>query len=225
MVKRGRGKGATLLPTAHYPLPTATTHGRESLLLLLRPDREELLPPSLPPVSRLPSLFLFLFLSLSAPPVLLYQPDIYIHPHSPPIHSLTLSLRGECCARADRRRHDAPLAVRATPRSSFSPGISVNTMAASLPVESSIWWSLVLIIAACRLYVYYILPYVHLTFTLLMLTMPPASHEALPAMGNIKPMMSLSPWPCAFTPPSSSPSILSRGAIAISFPPVSTCLP
>lgn len=28
-------------------------------------------------------------------------------------------------------------------------------MAASLPVESSIWWSLVLIIAACRLYVYY----------------------------------------------------------------------
>lgn len=210
------------LPTTHYPLPLPTD-GKAFFFFFGLTEKSSSLPLSLPsPVSRL-SFSSSFSLSLS-PPVLLYQPDIYIHPHSPPIHSLTPSLRGECCARADRRRHDAPLAVRATPRSSFSPGISVNTMAASLPVESSIWWSLVLIIAACRLYVYYILPYV-LTFTLLMLTMPLASHEALPAMGNIKPMMSLSPWPCAFTPPSSSPSISSRGAIAISFPPVSTCLP
>lgn len=210
------------LPTTHYPLPLPTD-GKAFFFFFGLTEKSSSLPLSLPsPVSRLSFSFSF---SLSlCPPVPLYQPDIYIHPHSPPIHSLTPSLRGECCARADRRRHDAPLAVRATPRSSFSPGISVNTMAASLPVESSIWWSLVLIIAACRLYVYYILPYV-LTFTLLMLTMPLASHEALPAMGNIKPMMSLSPWPCAFTPPSSSPSISSRGAIAISFPPVSTFLP
>lgn len=210
------------LPTTHYPLPLPTD-GKAFFFFFGLTEKSSSLPLSLPsPVSRL-SFSSSFSLSLS-PPVPLYQPDIYIHPHSPPIHSLTPSLRGECCARADRRRHDAPLAVRATPRSSFSPGISVNTMAASLPVESSIWWSLVLIIAACRLYVYYILPY-ELTFTLLMLTMPLASHEALPAMENIKPMMSLSPWPCAFTPPSSSPSISSRGAIAISFPPVSTCLP
>lgn len=213
------------LPTTHYPLPLPTD-GKAFFFFFGLTEKSFSLSLSFPPVSRLPSLSLSFSLPPSLPPspVLLYQPDIYIHPHSPPIHSLTPSLRGECCARADRRRHDAPLAVRATPRSSFSPGISVNTMAASLPVESSIWWSLVLIIAACRLYVYYIVPYV-LTITLHMLTMPLASHEALPAMGNIKPMMSLSPWPCAFTPLSSSPSTSSRGAIAISFPPVSTCLP
>lgn len=208
--------------TAHYPLPLPTDGKAFFFFFFGLTEKSSSLPLSLPsPVSRLSFSFSS---SLSLPTVLLYLPDIYIHPHSPPIHSLTPSLRGECCARADRRRHDAPLAVRATPRSSFSSGISVNTMAASLPVESSIWWSLVLIIAACRLYVYYIVPYV-LTFTLLMLTMPLASHEALPAMGNIKPMMSLSPWPCAFTPLSSSPSTSSRGAIAISFPPVSTFLP